>query len=217
MDKVNVICIWWTPCIRGRDFNIPDIERLQFNVDRYMDRPYTFYCLTNYEGDMPVEKIMMKNTWPGWWGKMELYRSDLPKGRTLYIDQDTYIVDSLQPVLDYEGDLVMFKNRILAKQPGMILRYQAGIMLFTPGKMKDVYDRFLYCSDYYMTYYRGDQDLIGLWKPHLPTFPSSWMEKSSRALRMKEKPKDLIFITGQPKTVNFRDIPKHIKWIQYLI
>ena len=151
-EKVNIVCLYWTPCIRGRNFTCKDIERLQLNVERYMDRPYDFYCLTNYEGnDLPAIRIPLQHQWAGWWSKMELHRADMPAGRTLYLDQDTYIISSLQPVLDYEGDLVMFKNRITKQQPGMVLRYQAGIMLFTPGKMSWMYDKFIQHEDQCMS------------------------------------------------------------------
>lgn len=217
-ERVNVVCLYWSPCIRGRDFTCQDVERLRFNVDRYMDRPYNFYCLTNYEGDdLPAIRIPLKHKWPGWWSKMELHRDDLPQGRTLYLDQDTYVVDSLQPVLDYKGDLVLFNNRITKQQEGMVRRYQAGIMLFTPGKNYWMYKKFEDNVANLMSRYRGDQDLIGLWSPHLPTFPDEWMEKASKVFALKTKPKELIFITGQPKDINFRDIPKQVQWIQDLI
>lgn len=217
-EHVNIVCLYWTPCIRGRDFTCRDIERLRFNVDRHMDRPYTFYCLTNYKGDdLPAKRIELKHQWPGWWSKMELHRDDLPSGRTLYLDQDTYIVDSLQPVLNYKGDLVMFDNRITEQQPGMVLRYQAGIMLFTPGKNYMLYEVMKNNPEYFMKEYRGDQDVMGFILPDLPTFPNEWMIKSGKILKTKNKPNDLIFITGQPKDINFRNIPKQVPWIQDLI
>jgi hypothetical protein len=43
------------------------------------------------------------------------------------------------------------------------------------------------------------------------------MEKASKVFALKEKPKELIFVTGQPKDINFRDIPKRVTWIQDLI
>lgn len=216
-EKVNIMCLWWLPCIRGRNFTIKDIERLRFNVDRYMDRPYEFYCLTNYEGnDLPAVKIPLKNKWPGWWSKMELHREDLPAGRTLYLDQDTYIVGDLQPVLDYEGDLVMFNNRMTKYQPGMVYRYQSAIMLFTPGKFLSMYNDFQINAEKYMNTYRGDQDLMGDWIPDQPTFPDHWMIKSSKIFSFLNKPDELIFITGQPSGVDYRKIGK-IPWIQDLI
>jgi len=214
-ERVNIVCLYWVPCIRGRDFTVRDIARLRNNVDKYMDRPYTFYCLTNYEGnDLPAERIPLKHQWPGWWAKMELHRSDMPEGRTLYLDQDLYVVDSLQPMLDYEGDLVMFNNRITKKQDGMVLRYQAGIMLFTPGKFSFLYDMMKENDEYFMKHYRGDQDVMGRFAPDQPTFPDHWMIKSTTALRLKQKPHELIIVTGQPKEISFREIPNKVKWIQ---
>lgn len=213
-EKVNIICIWWTPCVRGRSFSIPDIQRLQKNVDRWIDREYDFYCLTNYEGHLPqpIKKIQMHHSWPGWWGKMELYRLDMPPGRTLYIDQDTYVVDSLSAVLDYSGDFVLFRNRNRKNIEKTVLRYQAGIMLFDSGQWGWVYSKFRQDAPRYMKTFRGDQDVLGYWLPDQPMFPDHWMIKAGRV--PLKKPKECIFVTGQPQNINYKELPNKIKWIQ---
>ena len=66
------------------------------------------------EANLPGIKIELKHAddWPGWWAKMELYRPRiLPRLRTLYMDLDSHVIRSLQPILDYEGDLVMFNTK----------------------------------------------------------------------------------------------------------
>lgn len=214
---MNIICILWKGEFRGRDFSEKDVLRLYNNVKKYIDRRFTFYCLTNDEGIhfVPgVNAIPLKHDWPGWWSKVELHRPDLPEGRTLYLDLDSYIVNDLKPILDYDGDLVMFNTRVKKKQAGMVNRYQAATMLFTPGtkKMKDMYDKFRADPNKYMNFYRSEQDIMGEWMPNQPTFPDRWLLKLNECKNMNKLPEDCIIVTGQPKDISFRDTDK-IPWL----
>jgi len=211
--KVNILCVYWVGDFRGRDFTTEDVCRLYKSVWGHIDRDFDFYVLTNDMGaDVPGTKIELKHPddWPGWWAKMELHRTDLPAGRTLYMDLDSHIIRSLEPILDFEGDLVMFPHKTNPKklEPGLIHRYQAATMLFTPGAMSWMYDKFLLDWDYYLSHFRSDQDVMGEWIPDQPTFPDEWLMKlgtieKNRFLR-KKKPDDVIIVTGQTKNGGFR-------------
>jgi len=211
---MNILCLYWKGEFRNRDFTVNDVERLRQTVDKHIDRPYTFYCLTNdMEADLPAEKIPLKHNWPGWWSKIELHRDDLPGGRTLYLDLDTHVVGSLAPVLDYPGDLVMFNNRAkIGGKRKVVLRYQAAIMLFTPGSTIGVYERFSKDPEKYMKEYRSDQDIMGDWIPHQPTFPDHWMVKLSTLKSNRWLHPETIFVTGQSKGESFRN-PKFATWL----
>lgn len=218
-EKVNIICLYWVGNFRGRDFSEEDVWRLEESVNKHIDRPYSFYCLTNdcMSQSLPGQRVPLSHLhdWPGWWSKMELHRGDLPKGRTLYLDLDTHVVNSLQPILNYEGDLVMFpspyKGRLAGKE-GVYCKYQAGIMLFTPGKFSWMYDKFKDNPELFMKMFRADQDLMGKWVPNLPTFPSKWLMKMSNLRHIKKIPEEVIFVTGQPKDENFRN-PRFAPWL----
>lgn len=204
-DSVNIVCLYWVGAFRNRDFAPEDVERLRNTVDKHIDRPYRFYALTNDE-TMPLaaEKIPLRHNWPGWWSKVELHRPDLPPGRTLYLDLDSYVVRSLQPLLDYSGDLVMFDTRAPVDaikrnraNSGIVYRYQAATMLFTPGVTAHVYEKFRRNPRKYMRLFRSDQDIMGVWIPDQPTFPRRWMMKITTGLNTQELPDDVIIITGQ--------------------
>ena len=213
---MNVICLYWVGKFRGRDFVFDDIMRLYASILKYMDRDFTFYCLTNYDGYLPFETIELKHDWPGWWAKVELHRPDLPPGRTLYLDLDSHVISSLQPILDYPGDLVMFNTKATpTPQPGLVRRYQAATMLFdsgTPG-MVQLYDRFKEDPAKYMERYRSEQDIMGDWLPNQPTFPDSWMVKLGECKKSKTVSKDCIIVTGQPRDFDFRQASE-INWIR---
>lgn len=226
-DVVNIICLYWVGEFRGRDFTPDDVVRLRQSVERYIDRPFKFYALTNdVNAVIPAEKIILKHDWPGWWAKMELHRPDLPKGRTLYLDLDSHIINSLGPILDYPGDLVMFDTkankykRETSKRSTdgkiFIHKYQAATMLFDPGSMVGMYDKFKMNAEKYMKLYRSDQDVMGEWIPDQPTFPKEWMIKlGSFKRQVKKLSEDIIIVTGQPKGESFRN-PKFAPWLAEL-
>ena len=217
---VNIICLYWVGDYRGRDYKPQDIVNLRATVDKWIDRPYKFYCLTNRpDADIPAIKIPFRNNWPGWWAKVELFRPDLPKGRTLYLDTDTYIVNNLQPILDYDGNLVMFDSREPKKRwsrapvQGWVYRYQAATMLFNPGALSWVYFKFKNDPEAYMNTYRGEQDMYGIWIPNQPTFPQEWMLKLDAVKVHKKIRRDTIIVTGQPKGTEWRDPHKYAPWL----
>jgi len=217
-NSVNIICLYWVGDFRGRDFVEDDVTRLRNSVDKHIDQPYEFYCLTNKMGaNIPAKKIRLKHDWPGWWGKMELHRPDLPLGRTLYLDLDSHVIRSLKPILDFEGNLVMFPSRMSKKtinRPGVVHRYQAATMLFDPGSTAGFYKMFLEKPDFYMSRFRSEQDLMGVYLPKQPTFPDEWMEKLSKCRKKTGPPKDAIIVTGQPSGHYFRLFPKMIPWLE---
>jgi len=220
MESINIICLLWKGDFRGRDYNEKDVYSLKKNIDRYIDREYKFYCLTNdMSADVPAEKIQLLNNWPGWWSKVELFRPDLPPGRTLYMDLDSHIVGRLQPILECEGNLVMFNSNKPCRMwydlqdDGWLYRYQAATMLFDPGALSWIYDKFAMCPERFMFKYRSEQDMYGDWIPDQPTFPDHWMMKLESLKGKKEFPKGIIIITGKPGRDSFRD-PAFAPWLK---
>ncbi len=222
-ETVNILCLYWVGEFRGRDFTMNDVERLYRSVRKHIDRPFTFYCLTNSEEGFPshIKVIPLIYAWPGWWSKMEIHRPDLPSGRTLYMDLDSHVMRSLGPILDFKGDLVMFDTQIpkskwaWLKKDKWVCRYQAATMLFTPGTevMRKVWNTFLLSPKRYMNQYRSDQDIMGDWIPDQPTFPANWMSKLDYIRRNPTLPEQTIIVTGQTRDGLFRNT-KLIPWFE---
>jgi hypothetical protein len=216
---LNIMSVYWKGEFRGRDFCEEDVWQLYRSVDKHIDRPFTFYCLTNQmNANLPGERIELKYKLPGWWSKVELFRPDLPKGRTLYLDLDSHVIRNLDPILDFVGDLVMFNTRVpnwkKRKEPGLVCRYQAATMLFTPNAnvMQKVWNKFTSNPKQYMMQFRSEQDMYGAWIPNQPTFPDNWMIKLDNCRGMKEPPENAIIVTGQPKRDSFRN-PIFTPWL----
>lgn len=222
---MNIMCLYWVGNFRGRDFTMADVERLYRSVSKHIDRDFTFYCLTNSDERFPdyIKPIPLLYAWPGWWSKVELHRPDLPEGRTLYMDLDSHAIRSLTPILDYVGDLVMFRTRIPKgkwnhlKRIGWVCRYQAATMLFdsSTGCMYHVWNNFLKNPEMWMRKFRSEQDIMGEWIPNQPTFPDEWMVKLNTIRNYDKPPKDVIIVTGQPKNGDFRRTNK-ISWFEEL-
>lgn len=199
-DRVNIICLLWKGNFRGRNYRDSDVWRLYEMVHKNIDRPFKMYCLTNdMAANLPAEKIELLFDYSGWWSKIELFRPDLPCGRTLYLDLDTYIVGSLQPILDFKGNLVMFPSPY--KNNG----YQAGTMLFTPGSLSWVLRKFTKNARQYMRQYRSEQDIYEDWLPDQPTFPAHWLMKLGEVKKKKALREETIIVSGN-KDGEFRNI-----------
>ena len=227
-EKVNIMCLYWVGDFRGRDFTADDVWRLYHSVLKHADRPFDFYVLINdINANVPGTRIKLLHgdDWPGWWSKMELYRPDLPAGRTLYLDLDSHVIRPLQPILDFEGDLVLFNTkdkRHISKHhqqgiDGLVYRYQAATILFNSRKWSWIYDKFLADWDYYLEHYRSDQDILGEWIPNQPCFPDYWLMKMGVLERnpafRKRAPAEVIIVTGQPPSGLFRKT-QEIEWFE---
>jgi len=220
-NHVNIICLYWVGEFRGRDFSEDDVWRLFENVSYHTDRPFSFYTLTNdMKASLPGGKIELRYAWPGWWSKMELHRPDLPEGRTLYLDLDSHVIRNLQPILDTEGDLVMFPTDVVGKKQltndgWLIPRYQAATMLFDPGVMSWIWDTFVKCPEAHMSRFRSDQDVMAEWIPDQSTFPIRWMRKLKKCSKTDPPPEDVIIVTGQPGNGDFRR-PELYTWLELM-
>jgi len=220
-ESINIVCLFWVGDFRNRDFTANDVWRLYHSVLKHADRPFNFYVLTNdINANLPGTRIKLLHgdDWPGWWAKMELYRPDLPTGRTLYMDLDSHVINSLQPIFDFEGDMVLFGDRsVVTDRAGLVKRYQAATILFDAGKFVWLYEKFEQDWDYYVSHYRSDQDILGEWIPDQPTFPEKWMIKLKQ-VQLKhsanaDKLKEVIIVTGQPRGGWFRKT-NEISWFE---
>lgn len=223
--KCSVICLLWKGNFRGRDYNDSDVWRLYQSVSKHIDRDFDFYVLTNdAHAKVPGLKMLLYNDWPGWWSKIELFRQDMPDGKLLYMDLDCRAVDSLEPMLDYNDDLVMFptktaKNKQESKDwfktDGVVWKYQASVMLFNnPSSLTLVYDTFKEKALHWMKLYRSEQDIYGHWLPDQTMWPGEWIMKL-QGIKQGMKLNGAKIVSGNLGMGDWRD-PKFAPWLNYM-
>lgn len=87
----------------GGDFNPSHVAWLKTQCDTHMPE-WEFKCWSDMRIGIPL-----KNDWPKWWGKFEIYASDL-KGPALIIDIDTVFVKPLVIKPEHEGEDIIIRD-----------------------------------------------------------------------------------------------------------
>lgn len=141
------------------------VRKLRDAVARNLTRPHRFVCFSDVE--VPCERIALQHNWPGWWSKIEMFKSGSLNEQTLYLDLDTAITGSLDGIANLDSDFAMLEN---FSSPDFV---GSGVMWFRKVPTK-VYDRFLKQPEAFMEHYErarngtyiGDQafiaDTVGL-------------------------------------------------------
>ena len=96
---LTVACVWKTgsSAYDSNDY----VGKIARAVARHLSRPHRFVCLTD-SPTVPdgVERIPLLHSWPGFWSKVELHRPGLFTGPVIYLDLDTVVCGSLDPIAD---------------------------------------------------------------------------------------------------------------------
>lgn len=116
------------------------VERLAAGVRRTLSLPHRFVCLTdspkkNLEHCLITSVIPLKQSWPGWWAKMELF--GLP-GPVLYFDLDTVLVGSIDDLARW----VMETKDVLLMLRDFYTRDRSSGILGWNGDLRWVLDSF---------------------------------------------------------------------------
>ena len=85
----------WSLCW-GDKYDDYCVQRLQRETWRYLTIPHRFVCVTerDIEG---VECLTPEVDWPGWWGKLDLFRRGTEQN--LYLDLDVVITGNLDELV----------------------------------------------------------------------------------------------------------------------
>ena len=86
------------------------VHRLKRGIESHTSEPHRFICLSDLEVPA-VEVIPLRQGWPGWWSKIELFRPGLLTGPTLYLDLDVVIVGDVAPLLSACSAFTMVHER----------------------------------------------------------------------------------------------------------
>jgi len=97
-DPLTVACVYRTGGVYDRVDYVGPLARA---VARHLSRPHRFVCLTDAETvPVGVERVPLLHKWPGFWSKVELHRPGVLTGPAIYLDLDTVVCGSLDPIVD---------------------------------------------------------------------------------------------------------------------
>lgn len=121
MSMVNVLCIKW-----GQKYGPEYVNKLHSMVRRHLHRPFRFVCLTDDSRGidpgietMPIPEVGFAEfdqrqpwTFGHGWLKLTSFADPLYdlQGRTLFLDLDIVIVDSLDPFFEQEGEFIVIRE-----------------------------------------------------------------------------------------------------------
>jgi hypothetical protein len=153
----------------GGHYNAKHVRILESMVSRHLI-PDRFVCLTDdaFASDR-IECVRLRQGWPGWWSKMELYSNRVARegSRVLYFDLDVVITGDL-------GDLARAKEPFIVvgdayrrgdRSPRHLkgrIGYQSSIMAWNAGELEYLYDDFARTAYADMARHRhiGDQEFL---------------------------------------------------------
>jgi hypothetical protein len=172
------------------------VNILHSAVKRHLSKPFRFVCLTNEPAGLdpgiecfPIPDLGYADYhWrSGAWPKLSVFLSDLYglKGRALFIDLDSVILDSLEPFFDLEGEFIAigggpnWRRGVANPKPELA----SGVFAFDLGSQPQVVEIFQKNPADAFETYRLEQNFLEAtvtsWKP----WPDGWILSFKRHLR----------------------------------
>ncbi len=93
----------------GGGFTDEYVYRLREGVAKHCHVPHRFVVLTNEKFE-DFETVRFEQNWPGWWGKLELFRKDVFAGQVAYFDLDTMIVGDITGIVTAPQEFAMLRD-----------------------------------------------------------------------------------------------------------
>lgn len=163
------------------------VVRLKAMVERWIDRPHRFCCLTDQPwlfADIETIPIQKLPNCFAYWTKLELFN---PKrewsGRVLYLDLDVLIVAPLAPIIDYPAEFALTDDpprvghKIRDSFGRQIVRkFNSSVMVFDGGTQTHLYERWV---PEFAQRLSGDQDWYGLNASRAVGIDRAWFPRLS--------------------------------------
>lgn len=152
---VTVCCV-----LSGDKFSTDYVYNLKSAVERNTTIPHEFVCLSDRQ--IPnVKTKLLKPGYPAWWNKLQLFDGQI-KGRIVYLDLDTLIVNNIDWLLKYSGRFAGIEDLGVANAHQQHLRnkLQTGVMSWRSEAMDWVWFEFSLIAETVMQKYRGDGEYL---------------------------------------------------------
>jgi hypothetical protein len=184
----QVLCMKW-----GTKFGPEYVNRLHGMVRRHLRRPFRFVCLTDdgagFHADIEVLPLPEMGwtdgiTEHGWW-KVGLFSERLGdlSGPALFLDLDVLVVDSLEPLFDHPGEVMVPRDYRRLRVRGDSFVGNTSVLRFPVGKYPEVMEGFredfpgirkrLRNEQEYVSHFFHERGLLAHW-------PSEWCPSFKR-------------------------------------
>lgn len=128
----------------GGDFSFSDVYMLTKNIKKHWPKhkPLQMICIydkvsKSFHLNDDLMLIPLKNNWPGWWSRMQLYSPEMEFLRPyLYLDLDTAIVGGVSELYD---ELLSYKSLITLEDFYKKGKSAAGVVWY-PKESKEIKD-----------------------------------------------------------------------------
>jgi len=173
----NVVCIKW-----GNKYGPEFVNILRAMVKRNLSLPHRFVCFTEDPTGLrdDIETMPLTENLIGWWHKVTLFKSTLFNltGKTLYLDLDVVIVNSLDPMFEREekfsiiSDWMYSRRNVGGKNKIM---YNSSVFMYEIGAHPSVWSEFAKDPETLSKKYSGgDQHWITENLPDASIWPDGW-------------------------------------------
>jgi len=196
MNKANIICIKW-----GTKYPAYYVNRLYAGVERFLSRPFNFYCMTDdAEGITDKVKILplaeepftttLKETLKeskrkGAFGKISLFKPGLipNEGPILGFDLDVVITGPLEDLIDFAPGKVCMRHDWLGARRGRPDGH-GSVFRFDPNLHGYLYDDFVTDTAYLIRNSKYSEQKytssITQAKGDFEYFPGEWISSFKR-------------------------------------
>jgi hypothetical protein len=133
-----------------------------------------------------VIPLQYPNELVGWFCKYELWRPDLPKGRTIYFDLDTIIL-KLDGIPDFPAPFAVASGITKMEQKGPPWKdsegrwrfpgFQGSVMVWDYGYVTKFWDKFQLGKKDYLNRLASEQDFLGENFSNEVSMPREWFMK----------------------------------------
>lgn len=86
----------------GGDFSTDYVKAMVYALRNQGEWEGEITCLTDVPdqlGEIDVTPIPIQDNWPGWWSKIEMFKTGLVNGKVLYMDLDVFIMRDLAEII----------------------------------------------------------------------------------------------------------------------
>lgn len=202
--SLTVCCLF----VQGEYPYTPEyVSRLKAMVDRWIDRPFQFACLTDqpwlFGADIQTIPIAKLPNCFAYWTKLELFSPARRwAGRVLYLDLDVLIVSSLAPIIDYPAEFALTADPHMGQKAvdrygrKIVRKFNSSVMCWDGGTQAHLYANWTPAAAARLS---GDQCFIAEHAPEAVGLPRKWFPRLSEVQGPPFDPDVKVILSKHPK------------------